>query len=252
MRIRAALALALSFAIFGCGGQPGNPVASPGGETPPVSTPPPVPPPTLAVSIQASPTTLAIPGPVTLTWTSTGAATVTIDQGIGAVAASGNMSISVAATTTWTITAKDATGAAKTAQATVTFTGPPQIGHVVVVVFENEGFDAVFQNPAAPFINQLAAQYSLATNFYADAHPSLKDYFMLTTGQIASDGLVYPNPPFLDDNVIREAIAGKKSWKGYFQGLPNVGYTGKDVGAYTTSHNPLVYFSDVLNDPVQA
>jgi phosphatidylinositol-3-phosphatase len=158
----------------------------------------------------------------------------------------------VSATTTWTITAKDANGGARTAQATVTYTGPPQVGHVVVVVFENEGFDAVFQNPAAPFINQLATQYSLATNFYAVAHPSLKDYFMLTTGQIASDGLVYPNPPFLDDNVIREAIAGKRTWKGYFQSIPKVGYTGPDVGAYTTSHNPLVYFSDVLNNPVQA
>jgi phosphatidylinositol-3-phosphatase len=208
--------------------------------------------PPLSATIQVSPQTITSPGTVVLTWTSTGASSVTIDQGIGTVSANGSASIPVTASTTWKLTARDTNGNEVGQTVAVMVTSPPQVGHIAVVMFENEGYDAVYQNPAAPYINQLAQEYSLAANFYANRHVSLKDYFMLTTGQIASDGLVYQNPPFVGDNLVREAIAANKSWKGYFQSLPFAGYLGVDVGPYSTSHNPFVYFSDVMNDPVQA
>ncbi len=253
-KILAALNLLLLISAFGCGGQSStSTVPASLLPAPAVSADPPP-----TVSLSATPATLVGGGAVALAWTSTNASSVSIDQGIGAVAPSGSKSITVQSTTTWTATAKDAKGNTVAATATVTVLPPPlpppppQVGHVVVVVFENKSYETVFGNPAAPLINSLALQGGLATSFYSNVHVSLKSYFMLTTGQIASNGITYLNPPFTDDNIVRELIAGNKTWKGYFQGLPQAGYTGPDVGAYTVAHNPLAFFSDVLNNPVQA
>src|SRR5438270_13259615 len=63
----------------------------------------------------------------------------------------------------------------------------PQIKHVVLVVLENHGFNTIFRNPAAPYLNDLASRFSLAANYFGNAHGSLKDYFMLATGVAASE-----------------------------------------------------------------
>ena len=56
-----------------------------------------------------------------------------------------------------------------------------------------------------PYLNGLASKYGLATQYYADVHPSIGNYFMLTTGQIetiddAFQGIVS------DDNIVREMV----------------------------------------------
>src|SRR5215471_10318073 len=63
--------------------------------------------------------------------------------------------------------------------------GPPgaQRGKVVVVVEENHGYASVIGNSAMPYLNSLATQYGLATQYYADTHPSIGNYFMMTAGQ---------------------------------------------------------------------
>lgn len=54
--------------------------------------------------------------------------------------------------------------------------------HVVVIVLENREYDEVAANPAAPFLNQLAARGALATNYHAVTHPSLPNYLALLGG----------------------------------------------------------------------
>ena len=56
--------------------------------------------------------------------------------------------------------------------------------HVFVVVEENENYDEVIGNTTdLPYLNALAAKYGLATNYYANTHPSLNNYFYLTAGR---------------------------------------------------------------------
>ncbi len=38
-----------------------------------------------------------------------------------------------------------------------------------------------------PYLNSLAQQYGLATHYYADAHPSIGNYFDLSTGQTVTN-----------------------------------------------------------------
>jgi phosphatidylinositol-3-phosphatase len=127
----------------------------------------------------------------------------------------------------------------------------PQFAHVLVLVEENHGFGAVVGNSGMPYVNQLASQYGLATQYFADAHNSLLDYFMLTAGATIAQDDNYIGPA-TQDNVVRALKATGKSWKCYAESLPAAGYTGGDMGAYIKHHNPFAYFSDVLNDPAEA
>jgi phospholipase C len=102
-----------------------------------------------------------------------------------------------------------------------------------------------------PYFNGLASQYGLATQYFADAHSSLLDYFMLTAGATLAQDDSYIRP-LAQDNVVRALKAGGKSWKCYAESLPSTGYTGGDTGAYVKHHNPFSYFSDVLSDSAEA
>jgi hypothetical protein len=134
-------------------------------------------------------------------------------------------------------------------------TGVPQFSHVFIVVEENHSYSDVIGNTNMPYLNGLASANGLATQYFADAHPSLPNYFMLTVGDGNSitgtqgdsyDGIV------TQDNVVRALSAAGKTWKSYAESLPSVGYLGGDSGAYVKRHNPFVYFSDVQNSSTQA
>ena len=127
----------------------------------------------------------------------------------------------------------------------------PQLGHTFLVIEENHSFGGVVGNSAMPYFNQLATKYGLATQYFADAHPSLPNYFVLTTGQTITFDDAFSGT-VAQDNVVRELVAAGKTWKVYAESLPAVGWTGGDVLPYVKHHNPAAYFSDVLNSPTQA
>lgn len=126
----------------------------------------------------------------------------------------------------------------------------PQFGHVFLVVEENHSYSEVIGNSAMPYLNSLASKYGLATQYYANAHPSIGNYFMLTTGQLISTDDAYAGTVSAD-NLVRELVAAGKSWKSYAESLPSQGYTGGDVYPYVKHHNPFAYLIDVLNSTSQ-
>jgi phosphatidylinositol-3-phosphatase len=120
----------------------------------------------------------------------------------------------------------------------------------VLVLEENHGYSSVIGSSAMPYLNQLASQYGLATQYYADTHPSIGNYFMFTTGSLLTNLTGISNPDGYTgtvsaDNLVRHMVAAGKTWKAYSEDLPYVGYTGPDQGAYVEHHNPFSYFSDV-------
>ncbi|HET7151989.1 MAG TPA: alkaline phosphatase family protein, partial [Candidatus Acidoferrum sp.] len=126
-------------------------------------------------------------------------------------------------------------------------------GHVAIVVEENHNYSDVVGSSSMPYLNGLINQYGLATQDYADTHPSIGNYFMLTTGQILTndDSQTPSSFPVSVDNVVRELVAAGKTWKAYAEDLPSVGYTGGDSGNYYVRHNPLAYLTDVQNSATQ-
>jgi phosphatidylinositol-3-phosphatase len=118
-------------------------------------------------------------------------------------------------------------------------------------VLENHGFDRVVGSTSMPYLNALAAQHSLATNYFANTHPSIGNYFMLTAGQIESNLDAFAGP-VTDDNIVRALLLAGKTWKSYDQSLPSPGYLGNDVYPYVKHHNPFTYLNDVVNSSSQA
>ena len=125
---------------------------------------------------------------------------------------------------------------------------PPSSSHVFLLVEENHSYSQVIGNSAMPYLNSLAAKYGLATQYFADVHPSIGNYFMLTAGQIETIDDAFAGT-VSDDNVVRELVKANKTWRSYAESLPNGGYLGGDVYPYLKHHNPFAYFSDVIGTP---
>lgn len=102
-----------------------------------------------------------------------------------------------------------------------------------------------------PYLNMLASTHGLAASYFADAHPSIPNYFMMTTGSLETldDGFT---GTISDDNVVRALNGAGKTWKAYIESLPSAGYTGPNVGTYLKRHNPFSYLSDVTGSNAQA
>ena len=127
----------------------------------------------------------------------------------------------------------------------------PPVGHVFIVVEENADYANVIGSTAMPYLNGLAARYGLATEYYANTHPSIGNYFMMTVGKIVTNNDGFAGT-VTDDNIVRHLLAAGKTWKAYAEDLPAVGYhAAGDSGKYASRHNPLSYLSDVVNDPAQ-
>ncbi len=118
-------------------------------------------------------------------------------------------------------------------------------------MLENTNYADVVGSSSAPYINSLIATGGLASNYYANVHPSIGNYFAMTTGTIPTTDDNFAGV-VSDDNVARELMASGKSWKVYAQSLPAAGYLGPDVYPYLRRHNPISYFSDVQLPSTQA
>jgi hypothetical protein len=127
----------------------------------------------------------------------------------------------------------------------------PTPDHVIVVVLENHSFSQVIGSPSMPYLNSLANAHSLATNYFGNVHPSIGNYFMLTTGQLESGDDNFTGT-VSDDNIVRALSGAGKSWKAYMESIPSAGYLGGNVGTYLKHHDPFSYFSDVVSNSAQA
>ena len=111
--------------------------------------------------------------------------------------------------------------------------------HVILVVLENHGFSEVIGNPAMPYLNSLASAHGLAASYFADAHPSIPNYFMMTTGSLETVDDNFTGT-ISDNNIVRALNGAGKTWKAYIESLPSAGYTGPNVGTYLKRHNPFL------------
>jgi phosphatidylinositol-3-phosphatase len=135
----------------------------------------------------------------------------------------------------------------------------PSFKHVFVVVEENENYADVIGNSVdMPYLNMLAAKFGLATNYFANTHPSINNYFLLTAGRIGirapwifrdlSD--LYPFD-VEGENIASVLLENRKTWKSYAESIPFAAYIGDDQFPYVKRHNPFAYFETVRGDASQ-
>ncbi|HCW06662.1 MAG TPA: acid phosphatase [Cytophagales bacterium] len=148
----------------------------------------------------------------------------------------------------------------------------PTPDRVVIVIFENKSYFNIIEDPnfVPPYINKLARdpQYgALFTQSYGLTHPSQPNYFHLFSG--SNQGVTENNRPrklpFSTPNLGASLLKAGKTFIGYAEDLPSVGFNGDSTMSsgskpeimYARKHNPWVNWQgakmngipDSLNQP---
>jgi hypothetical protein len=117
------------------------------------------------------------------------------------------------------------------------------VQHVVWIVFENHDYSQIIGNPDAPTFNAAAHACGLATNFTAEAHPSLPNYIAMTSGstQGITDDRGPSSHPLNVANIFQQLGPG---WRALEEGMPS-NCARSDSGNYAVRHNPAVYYTNL-------
>src|SRR3979411_2600692 len=126
--------------------------------------------------------------------------------------------------------------------------GLPVYDHVVIVVEENKNYEEIIGNTRAPYINNvLKKEGASLTQMYAEEHNSEGNYFWLFSGSNQKVGYVdkIPASTFKTSNLGEELIRTGHSFKGYSEGLPEVGSLVGRQGRFARKQTPWISFSNV-------
>jgi len=133
--------------------------------------------------------------------------------------------------------------------------GPtPRLDHIFVIMLENHSQSSVIGNVNAPFINSLAQQYAMASNYFGVTHPSEPNYVAAISGSNWFVNNDNPANRFDHTNLVDQLESNHKSWGAYMESMPSTGYLGDFYPSsgnplYASKHNPFVLFDDIRNDP---
>ena len=120
---------------------------------------------------------------------------------------------------------------------------PATYSHVVWILFENHSYSQVIGSASAPYINTIAHECGLATNYFAITHPSLPNYIALTSGstQGITDDNLPSSHPLAAASIFSQAGTG---WRSLEESMPsNCDLTNS--GEYAARHNPAVYYTGI-------
>lgn len=250
MRVRASAALfavgAAALFLAACsGGSDSN------------SNPSPNPNPQTAPTITGEPAnqTAALGQPATFTVTATGTAPLSYQWQKNGTAISGATAASYTTPTTtsadnasrFQVVVSNSVGSVTSDAATLTVKtiSVPQFGHVFIVIGENTTYNDAYNSRNMPYLTSLANQYGLATKYWADTHPSIGNYEVLTAGQIFTnnDSATPSSLPLSADNIALEVERAGKTWKDYVGSWNGCGAVNS--GSYIVRHDPLQYYTNI-------
>jgi hypothetical protein len=124
----------------------------------------------------------------------------------------------------------------------------PSFSNVIIVVGENKDYSTTYNSTNMPYLTALANEYGLGVNYYSDTHPSIGNYFNLTTGNILTDndGLTPSDFPVSLNNIALEVQNAGLTWKDYVENIPSANFCGGlNQGLYYVRHDPLEYMTTV-------
>ena len=114
-------------------------------------------------------------------------------------------------------------------------------------MMENKDYNQIIGNASAPYLNSLASMYAIATNYYADFHPSLPNYMAITGGSnlgITSDCNPSATCGTTDSSIFNLTSSHGLTWKVYAQTMPSNCYLS-NYNSYDVYHNPALYYTSI-------
>jgi len=181
-------------------------------------------------------------------------------------------------------------GLACWAVAAASFAAPPSravphYDHIFVIWEENKGFEQIMDHPDwAPQMHKLATTYGVASQFYAEVHPSKANYIAALGGDtfgIHDDDAFFCKPGFssrfceksgqpgyVDHNIAARSLMDQMAekglaWKAYMEDIPGPGslvpqfptsdypVKGEPYALYAAKHNGFVQFRSVNAQPYE-
>ncbi len=128
--------------------------------------------------------------------------------------------------------------------------GHPVYDHIVVVVEENKNYEEIIGSRNAPYINNvLKKEGASLTQMFGEEHHSEGNYFFLFSGSDQKVGYtdVIPQSALNTINLGSELIRTGHSFKGYSEGLPEIGSMVGRQGLYARKHCPWISFANIPN-----
>ena len=161
----------------------------------------------------------------------------------------------------------------------ITVTPSTSLQHIFYIMMENHSASQILGNTSdAPYLNQLANTYGIASHYYGVTHPSLPNYLAAISGDFqgiwddcAAGASVTCAPQAFASALTQSQFASASSrphlfngqtlvdqlelhhmtWKAYMQSLPSPGFTDGSVGLYAQKHDPFMYFANIQNNPAR-
>jgi phospholipase C len=161
-----------------------------------------------------------------LGWIATAAAAITI-AGAGLTAA--------------TITTAKAAGPCGTVSTAPTYK------HVIWIWMENHSYTQIIGSSSAPYINSVAGECGLATNYHNLSHPSLPNYVGATSGLAVSSLTPFDpdcNPTGTCTTSAASIFGQGESWQAFEESMPS-NCDKSNSGEYAVRHNPPPYFTSL-------
>jgi phosphatidylinositol-3-phosphatase len=129
--------------------------------------------------------------------------------------------------------------------------GVPNLAHIWVIFMENRDYSQLIGSPDAPYINQLATQYALATRYYGVMHGSQPNYIAFFSGE--TYGVTGGSTPNLAaTNLVDQLETAGRSWRVFAENYPGDCYNGITAtggpdgpGTWVRRHTPALAFKDI-------
>ncbi len=121
----------------------------------------------------------------------------------------------------------------------------PQYKHVIWIWMENRSYRSIIGSAQAPFINRLAAECGLATNYHNVSHPSLPNYIAATSGlgySAISKFTPDCSPSSSCSTSARSIFSQGETWRAYEESMPST-CDRSNSGEYAVRHNPPPYYT---------
>jgi hypothetical protein len=113
--------------------------------------------------------------------------------------------------------------------------------HIVIIVEENKNYDQIVGSKNALYIHGVLEEEGASlTQMYGEEHHSQGNYFWLFSGSNQNVGFrnKVPSSTFKSANLGEELIRTAHSFKGYSEGLPEIGSTVVKQRLYARKHVP--------------
>lgn len=117
--------------------------------------------------------------------------------------------------------------------------------HVLWIWMENHSYNEIIGSSQAPYVNGLANECGLATNYHNISHPSLPNYIAGTSGLPYGELKKFNSDcnPSRKCSTAAQSIFGQiPSWKAYEESMPS-NCDHSNSGEYAVRHNPPPYFT---------